>query len=136
MDLMDWTKIAAYFLWEYTGHDNPLIHWYCVEDMACCLESNNILTINDIDEIKKRGLYDLKYVEFVRKIAYRIYFYTTRDDSLANWFSAERLINNGEWCQAILNIANIYLSEKTSPDFISKLRSDKAKKHYSPFNFE
>ncbi len=135
MDLMDWTKIAAYFLWEYTAYDNPLTLWYCVEDMACCLESRNITTAAALDEIKKRGVYDFGYVEFVRKIAFRIYIYTNREDSLANWFAAEKLINNGEWCHAIINVASTYAKEKESPDFISKLRSDQAKKHYGSTGF-
>jgi hypothetical protein len=102
------TKLAAYFLWEYTGNDNTLKLWRCAEDIAEFLQSSGILSPDRVVSILRLGIYDLGYINFVRHIAYRIYIHTENEDSLANWFVAERLLSNAEWRQAVTDMANIF----------------------------
>ncbi len=128
--IIEYTKIASYFLWEYTNYDNPLCHWYCSEDIACVLEKMGILTFEQIAEFKKMSKYDFAYIEFIRKIAFMIFTYTNIKDNVANWFYAERLISTNEWCDAITKMSSIYSREKESLEFISKLRSEKVRVYY------
>ena len=128
--VMDRTKQAAYFLWEYTQHDNPLDHWYCAEDIACFFEEYEIFNQESIDQIIRGGRYDRSYIGFLRHIAFRIYIYTNQENPLVNWFAAERLIENLEWSGAICSIAQLYHQGKNSADFVTSLRSDKVRRFY------
>jgi hypothetical protein len=128
--LFENTKLAAYFLWERTSSDNTLSLWNCVEDIACCLEQNGLLAPEKIVDILNLGKYDLKYIQFVRHIAYRIYIYTNRDDKLANWYCAESLLDNGELRSAVCKMAAIYSQEKHTANGLSELRSGQVKNYY------
>jgi hypothetical protein len=103
--LFEHTKLASYFLWEYTHYDNALKLWHCAQDMAGYMKRAGITSHTDIEAIKNKGTHDPAYVSFVRHIAFRIYIYTNNDDALANWYSAEKLLNNYEWCVAAAGIA-------------------------------
>jgi hypothetical protein len=106
--LFDNTKLAAYFLWECTHEDNTFKLWRCAEDMAGFLNSSEIFCPDCIVGIIRLGVFDMGYIAFVRHIAYRIFIHTGRSDALANWFSAEKLISNGEWRGAITSMSYIY----------------------------
>ncbi len=123
-------KVISYFLWEYTNHDNALGLWSCAEDIACHFEEYG-LTMEDFRIIRSLSKTDLNYIAFIRQIAYRIYVYTQNEDHILNWYVAERLIMNGEWCDAIIRVANYYQSEKQTDGFLSGIRSIKVKKFYS-----
>jgi hypothetical protein len=94
------------------------------------LEQSGLLTPEKITELLTLGKYDLKYIQFVRHIAYRIYLYTNRDDKLANWYCAESLLENGEWRSAICIMASIYSQEKFTANGLSELRSGHVKNYY------
>ncbi|MDR3239453.1 MAG: hypothetical protein LBT44_05140 [Clostridiales bacterium] len=132
--LFESTKTAAYFLWETTKCDNTLTLWNCAEDIACFLEQSDILSPARITIILGTGVYDMGYISFVRHIAYRIYIYTGREDSLKNWFDAEALLNNIEWRQAITRMAYIYNRDKHKADGLSALHCDLIKNFYEGEN--
>lgn len=133
-DLFDQTKVSAYFLWEYTKHENALGLWYCAEDMACYLERMGITGVSRIEEIKRLGVYDIEYVAFVRHLAFRIYVYTCKEDKLTNWFAAEKLIKNGEWCDSITKMAMFYATQKDNAELMSGIRSEGVRSYYDVFN--
>ena len=128
--IMDKTKQAAYFLWEYTQHDNPLNHWYCAEDIACFFEERGIFNQEAMDGITRGGIYTHTYIDFMRHIAFRIFIYTNQENALTNWFAGERLIANNEWCEAMFGITQHYSREKNNADFMTSLRSDKVRRFY------
>ena len=128
--IMDKTKQAAYFLWEYTQHDNPLNHWYCAEDIACFFEEYEIFDRAAMDAFVQGGKHDDTYIDFMRHIAFRIYIYTNQENPRTNWYAAERCAGNGEWCDAIVEMARLYRQEKNSADFVVSLRSDKVRRFY------
>ncbi|MDR1705872.1 MAG: hypothetical protein LBS19_14485, partial [Clostridiales bacterium] len=37
-NMMENTKMASFFLWECSGHQNTLSLWYCTEDIASFLD--------------------------------------------------------------------------------------------------
>jgi len=129
-ELLDNTKLAAYFLWEYTHMDNTLQLWYCAEDIACFLEQSDIICMGKIDLILGLGIYDLGYIHFVRHIAYRIYVYTGNNNALSNWFIAEQLLGNFEWRQALISMASAYNTQKTITNGLSCVHSGQIKNFY------
>lgn len=133
--LFDSTKLAAYYLWEHTGCENALNLWYCAEDMACYFEQFNILEKQRVDAILRLGVYDPGYIQFVRHIAYRIYIYTNRTDDTANWYAAERLLANGEWTDALLDMSAIYHKEKTNQSVMNEVRSENVRAYYGEQTF-
>lgn len=124
------TKLAAYFLWEYTGADDTLNLWYCAEDMACFLERQGILGGGRLEAILALGVRDPGYIQFVRHIAFRVYIYTGNSDALFNWLTAERLLGNGEWRQAVLYMAKTYNAQKTVAGGLSCIHSGYVKNIY------
>ena len=128
--LLDNTKLAAYFLWEYTHGDNTLELWYCAEDIACFLEQSDILTNELLEKIMALDVTDPGYIQFMRHIAYRIYIYTGNDDALFNWFAAERLLRNREWRQALAYMASVYNAQKTVAGGLSCIHSGHVKNFY------
>ncbi len=132
--LFENTKLAAYFLWEYTKTENALNHWYCAEDIACFLEASGILHEDSIINIKKRGMYDYSYINFIRNIAFRIYVYTNVVQKTTNWYVSERIVNNLECCKALITIAQIYNKEKANVNFITGLKSEKVRSFYNSIN--
>lgn len=133
-DLFEQTKVTAYFLWEYTKHGNALNLWYCAEDMACYLERMGLSGIEKIKSIKLLGKYDMEYVAFIRHLAFRIYVYTQEEDSLTNWFAAEKLIDNEEWSHSITRMASIYANQKNNAEMMSGIRSEDVRLYYDSFN--
>ena len=129
--LFDNTKLASYFLWEYTKGENALSLWVCAEDIAHYLETTGIFSSGQIDYIKNKGIYSYEYIGFVRHIAYRIYIYTNNCDAEYNWFSAEKLLCNGEWCAAVTQIAKIFYENQSNFDLLQGVRSDVVRKSHS-----
>ena len=110
--------------------DDALSHWYCAEDTACYFQENGVISPDDVNRILRSGMRSEKYIAFVRHIAFRIYIYNSRDDELANWYMAERLLFNGEWVSAITRLASIYDAEKGSSELVNMIRSSKVKNYY------
>jgi len=104
--VFDDAKKAAYFIWEYTKCENAISLWHCAEDIADFFASCGMISTEDILNFARKEKYSLEYISFVRHIAYRLYAYTGRDDETANWFDAEKLINNAEWVCAIVGAVN------------------------------
>lgn len=123
-------NVAAYFLWEYTQSDNALGLWYCAEDIANFLERNGVITHDKLSGILSSDKDDVNYVDFVRQIAYRIYFYTNDSDDRSNWFIAETLLNNYEWQEVILSAALIYNHINNDMGLIRCIRSDFVRNFY------
>ena len=129
-NLFDNTKMASYFLWEYTKNENALGMWTCAEDIANYLEVSGIFTTGQITEIKDFGLYSFEYIGFVRHIAFRIYIYTGNCHAETNWFTAEKLLDNNEWCESVTQIAKIYFENKHNFESLTGVRSEKVKQNY------
>ena len=125
------TKVAAYFLWEYTNNENAMSLWYCAEDFGYHLETHHILTIEDLQNILKKGHDDFEYIYLVRNLAFRIYIYTNQEDSLTNWFTAEHLLSNEEWCSAMVNLANSYRQNKGNLSNLNSIRLEKIRQYYA-----
>lgn len=132
--LFNSTKVAAYFLWEYTEHDNALSLWYCAEDIAYFFERKEYFHFNDLLDIILRDTKDMKRVNFTRHIAFRIYIYTRNSDRIKNWFIAERLLNNQEWAESVCSIATIYHENKTNFSKLVGVRSEQVKQYYKDLN--
>ncbi|GHU53165.1 hypothetical protein AGMMS49975_10530 [Clostridia bacterium] len=128
-NLFEHSKVTAYFLWEYTGHDSALALWYCAEDMALFFEHMGYYWENPVNEILQKGRGSIEYIEFIRHIAFYIFSYTQNSDDIKNWFAAERLISNGEVLSALCSIASLY---NTNKEQFSKLgvRSEQVRRHY------
>lgn len=133
-ELFENTKLAAYYLWEYTGCDNALSLWYCAEDLAAYFERKNYLTHMDLSDILQESVYDMRRVSFIRHIAYRIFVYASNNDKLANWYSAERLTENKEWLAAVCKIASIYHEYKRDFTKLTGVRSEQVKQYYKDFS--
>ena len=128
--LFENTKISSYFLWEYTYAENALGLWTCAEDIANYLEVAGIFTPRQIKDIIDKGIYSYEYIGFVRHIAFRIFIYTGHDDAETNWFRAEKLLNNSEWCAAITQTAKIYFDNKSNFDSLPGVRSEQVKQNH------
>ncbi len=126
----DSVRVVSYFIWEYTSHENALSLWYCAEDMACFLEGKKILDPSFFRRFRTMDKNDQEYIDFVRHIAYRLFVYTGRHDRLANWFAAEKLICNHEWCVAICKTATIFEENKGDESFISGIGSARVRDYY------
>ena len=112
MENIDNTKVAAYFLWEVTGSESALGLWHCAEDIASWLERNEFLSVGDVRDVLRMQQESHEYILFVRKIAFRLFIYTGRDDTEANWYDAERLLYNSEWLHAVTSLAILYSQNK------------------------
>ncbi len=121
--LSESTKVASYLLWEETNFGNALDLWYCAENIAYFMESNDILTMDKLNAVLTKPKYDYGYVNFVRKIAFAIYLSTGNSDNLNNWYVAERLLNNREWCYHIIHMAKI-MKEAGMNNSITNVRSE------------
>lgn len=132
--LFDNTKVAAYFLWEYTNCENALSLWYCAEDLASYFERKNYLSPGDVSDILQESVYDMRRVAFVRHIAFRIFVYTGKIDKLNNWYVAERLLANQEWLDSICKIAKIYHDNKRDFSKLTGVRSEQVKQYYKDLN--
>jgi hypothetical protein len=128
IQLMNDTKIAAYFLWEETNYDHPLSLWYCAEDIACFFSRGGILHDKIVLDICAKSVYDDAYIEFVRNVAFRIFIYTNETDADFNWFAAEKLLRNSEWRAAIVNMALAYGTKRD--DYIETIRSAQIRDYY------
>jgi len=128
--LFDNTKIASYFFWEYTQADNALALWVCAEDTANYMEVAGIFEPAQIDGIIKKGVYSVEYIAFVRHIAYRLYVYTGNDEADTNWFNAEKLIRNDEWCAAVTKIATVYYENKSNFESLQGVRSERVRNNH------
>jgi len=115
-ELVTNAKIASYFIWEYTNGDDPLNLWYCAEDIASWFERRGFLTREGIITLLKGDRDSFEYIEFTRHIAFRIFIYTNNEDSVRNWYIAERLLYNHEWTEAIASLASLYSHLKTDKE--------------------
>ena len=126
------TKVVSYFLWEYTKFQNALDLWYCAEDMGFFLEKENMLTISDLQRVLQLDKTDMRYIRFVRHIAYRVHIFTNNSDALSNWFVAERLLSNGEWTEALIGVALTYSRIRMGEiDIKDAIRTERIKKHFN-----
>lgn len=127
-------KLAAYFLWEYShsndNDDNALKLWYCAEDLACFFQRSGIYTKYHIQSILDKGIYHLHYIEFVRNIAFRIFWFTGNDDRNSNWYVAEQVLQNEEWRKAIIDASNIYNNINKEKNIIKSIMSKNVRKYY------
>lgn len=133
---MNWfesTKLASYHLWEYTNHDNALDLWYCAEDISCYLEQANILDEGMMHSIQHLGVGSEGYIWFVRHIAYRLYLYSRNHDDLANWYTAEKLIEDLSWVKSITEMASMLRKDRHHA--MEQLRSDQVKNFYKTQTF-
>ena len=129
-NLFESTKLAAYFLWQETRHENALDLWYCAEDIAWFLERHHMTDLQSLMEMRKKHKRDLGYIEFMRHIAYRVHIFTNEEDSLTNWYAGERLLANPEWCQAIVQVAVAYGRSKDNPEALNDVRSERVRSYY------
>jgi len=130
MELFNSTKLAAYFLWEATKCENALGLWHCAEEISSFLERSRIDSPAEIASILQRGKMDQGYIYFVRHIAFRIYLYTAREDALANWYDAERLVADANWQQAAVALALLYRGSKANGDALADVKSDAVRAYY------
>jgi len=105
MSLFDNTKVASYFLWEHAQCNKALDLWYCAEDIARYFVSEGLCTISSVNALLDLDYYNIKYIAFVRHIAFRIHIYSGCDNELHNWYTAERLLGLNEWVDALVNMA-------------------------------
>ncbi|MDR3091470.1 MAG: hypothetical protein LBU36_04630 [Clostridiales bacterium] len=130
MDLFQSTNVAAYYLWEYTEHQNALDLWYCAEDMAAFLERGGYLSPQTARAVLASGKQSPEYIEFMRCVAFYIYIYTNNPDDFINWLAAERLIGNSEFLSSICDMATIYNENKGEFSKLTAVRSAKVKSSY------
>lgn len=129
-DLYEKTKIVAYYLWECTGHENALSLWYCAEDLAHFFETREFFTVESI-MLHTGGCYDIRYIAFVRNIAFRIFVYTKNSDHLKNWYDAEALLGNKEWVDAVIQVAQIFHNNKRDFSKLVGVRSEHVRSYYA-----
>lgn len=115
-NLFDNTKVAAYYLWEYTKHENALDLWHCAEDIAYYFEREDIISISRLKSILQGSRFFFPYIDFVRNIAYRMYVCTNIADPYRNWYMAEKLLDNQEWVKAVIEVARIYRKIREGDD--------------------
>jgi hypothetical protein len=130
-NLFESTKIGAYYLWDHTRCAYALDLWYCAEEIACYFEKMGIFTPTRVDSIKKLGIYDATYIDFVENISFLIFVYTKQTHKKTNWYAAERLLSIGEWVDAMVNMSNLYRNEKTNQDFMGGVRSENVRAYYN-----
>ena len=104
-EIFESTKLAAYFLWEYTNCDNALSSWQCAENIAQYFKNENLFCSESIFSVIRLPKNNFSYINFIRQIAFRIFIYTKNNDDKANWYAAEKLIFNREFLLAVLNVA-------------------------------
>ena len=109
------TKLAAYYIWQYSGYENTKSLWYCVEDAASFLEHHQILDEAELGRVLSLPHTNHEYVEFMRQMAYRLHIFTGIADEGFNWHIAEQLYNITEWRAAVLAVANALSALRTLP---------------------
>lgn len=110
-ELDERTKIAAFYISEYTGCGDSEAVWHCAEDIACFFERCGILTVESLYNVLLLNKNSREYRGFIRQLAYRLHTHTGThgsDDGAANWYAAEKLIENHEWRNAVLHMCNYY----------------------------
>lgn len=125
------TRIAAYYLWEFASGTSASKLWACAEDFASYLERRDICDIEGIYDILKRGKSDICYINFVRNLSYRLYLYTEDSNQISNWYAAEKLLSNNEWCYSIAAVAHALRNARFNADELSCIRSELVKRYYS-----
>lgn len=98
-------KLIAYFLWEYTKHENSISLWHCAKSIAKYFCEKNIFDNNSLEKIIYLPKDKTKYIDFIRNISYRIFLFDKNHDNNLNWFAAEKIIFNAESRFAILKLA-------------------------------
>lgn len=129
-ELLENTKVATYFLWEYTRSDNAMDLWYCAEDMAYYFETNRIEKMEDIYAVLKKGKNSFEYINIIRNLSFRIYLYSKNEDCLSNWYVAERLFSNSEWCGAVINMANEFRKNKGKAESLNGIHLETVRQYY------
>jgi hypothetical protein len=103
--MIERTKLAAFYIFQYSGYENTLALWYCAEDIASFFERCQMYSDEDVQIVLRLNRNEREYRAFVRHIAYRLHLYLGIIDDLFNWQLAERLLENGEWRDAIIFLA-------------------------------
>ncbi|MCL2703646.1 MAG: hypothetical protein FWE91_08585 [Defluviitaleaceae bacterium] len=132
-EMIERTKLASFYLWEYTGHENTLALWYCSEDIASFFERCQMYTEQSVLDIFHLNRNTREYRAFIRHIAYRLHLYTGIGDDGFNWNIAERLLDNRDWRDAIIFLACGFheLREGHAPESGYQLQSPAIKEYYS-----
>jgi hypothetical protein len=117
--MIERTKLAAYYLCEYSGNDNTLALWYCAEDIASLFERCQIYTEDGLQNVLRLHHSEREYKAFIRHVSFRLHLYLGIMDELYNWHLAERLLNNPEWRAAIIFLASEIhkMREGSSPNW-------------------
>jgi len=105
-EMIEKTKLAAFYLWEYSGYENTMALWYCAEDIASFFERCQMYTDESVLAITRLNHSEREYRSFIRHIAYRLHLYTGIQDDGFNWQVSERLVDNREWREAIVFLAS------------------------------
>jgi hypothetical protein len=127
-NLFEATRVAAYFIWEYTQNDHAMSHWCCAEDFSLFLSCCGYTSAENFEAELGNGRYTPEYEYIVRHLAYRLYVYTNNGDELTNWYAAERLLENAEWRNSVLEIASVFMMQSlTVPDGV---QSDVVRRYY------
>jgi len=106
IEMIERTKMAAFYMFEYSGFEGTLALWYCVEDIASFFERCQIYTEEHVQKILCLNHNTREYRAFVRHISYRLHLYLGIIDDVYNWHLAERLLGNREWLDAIIFLAH------------------------------
>jgi hypothetical protein len=104
-EIAERTKLAAYYLFQYTGYENTLALWYCAEDIASFFARCGLLTDESVARVISSDRDGREYKSFVRHISYRLHLYTGILDDVYNWHTAEHLLASREWRGAIIFLA-------------------------------
>lgn len=132
--LFENTRRLAYFLWEYTNCENALSLWYCSEDLTSYFEINSITSMESLQDLLDKGKKDPAYIAFIRNIAFRLYLYTGQINQKHNWYLAESLASNIEWCRMLVESAAIYSNIINENDILKSIRSDTVRNYYKEEN--
>ena len=98
-------KLAAFYLWQYTGYSNTQALWYCAEDIASFFERCQYTTEESVQKVMNLNRADRDYRAFIRHISYRLHLYTGIIDDSFNWQVTEKLLDNVEWRESIIALA-------------------------------
>ena len=100
-------KLVAYFLWEYTKHENSISLWHCARSIARYFRDRNIFDNSSLEKIILLPKNNDNYVKFMQNVSYRIFLFDKNPDKKLNWFAAEKIVFNAESRFAILKLSHL-----------------------------
>ena len=131
-EMIERTKLAAFYLFQYSGYENTLALWYCAEDIASFFERCRMYTEESVQVILQLHRSEREYRAFIRHISYRLHLYMGIIDDIYNWQLAERLLDNREWRDAIVFLAaGLHeMREGHAPGDVYQVQSPAVKEYY------